>query len=185
MSFKSRIFTFTAAAIVAASLASGTARTASNEGLIKASFVFNFIKFIDWPDKAFATPDPPVNLCIWGNAPVAEAIGALGAKKAKNRDIDVQRLQNSKNIERCHVLFVAGASPTRLKALLGASHGKNILTISDVQDFAQRGGVIGLFLSGGKMRFAINRGAAEQSGLRISSQLLKLGKIVATARPSP
>ena len=180
MSLKSNIRAFIAAAIIVATLTPGVGKTASNEGLIKAAFVFNFIKFIDWPSSAFEAPNTPIKLCIWGNSPVVAAIGSLNDKKAKNRIINILRPQEIRDIAQCHVLFVASASQSKLKDLLGATDGKAILTVSDVQNFAQRGGVISLFVSGGKMRFAINRDAASRSELRISSQLLKLGKIVST-----
>jgi hypothetical protein len=180
MTFKTNIRAFMAAAIVAATIVPGVGRTASNEGLIKAAFVFNFIKFTDWPGTAFAAADTPINLCIWGSAPIEEAIATLSTKKAKNRIIAVLRPQEFQDIAQCHVLFVASVTQSRFKGILEATNGKTILTVSDVQNFAQHGGVIGLFVSGGKMRFAINRDVATRSRLRISSQLLKLGKIVST-----
>ncbi len=180
MSFKTTIRAFAAAAILAASLMPSAGKTAANESLIKAAFVYNFIKFIEWPDAAFVAADTPIKLCIWGNSSVAGAIGTLSTKKAKNRAIDVQRPQKIQDIALCHVLFVASASQSKLKDLLGTINGKTILTVSDIQNFAQRGGVIGLFVASGKMRFAINREAASRSRLKISSQLLKLGTIVTT-----
>jgi hypothetical protein len=152
---------------------------------VKAAFIYNFVKFIEWPDEAWKSPAAPVRLCIWGNSALEGALEALRDKTAKNRKIQVLYAQNVQQVASCHVLFISEADPRTLGQIIGHTKKQHLLTVSDMEGFAARGGVIGLFLADNRMRFAINLGAARAAGLRISSQLLNLGKIVSTEEKQP
>lgn len=165
-------------AVAPVSLALG--QSVPKEGLIKAAFVFNFIKFVEWPETVFETQNSPIRLCIWGKNALGGALETLRNKTAKNRAIQVLYTERTKQAAGCHVLFVAENKRGSLKSIISRTKGKPVLTVGDSRGFAEDGGIIGLFRSDDKMRFAINVEAARQSGLRISSQLLRLGKIVST-----
>lgn len=152
----------------------------TTEDKIKAAFVFNFIKFVSWPDKTFDSADAPIQLCVWGTNALEGALESLRSKTAKNRKIQVLYTQKAGDALGCHLLFIARHNATTLRDIIDQTSEKNILTISDIKGFAQSGGIIGLFRSEDQMRFAINVDAARRSGLRITSQLLKLAKIVST-----
>lgn len=155
------------------------AQSASIEGKIKAAFVFNFIKFVDWPETAFASTEAPIKLCVWGDNALDGALDTLRTKTAKKRPIQLLYIRNQSEVRGCHVLFATNVDRQSLITLVKRTAGKSVLTVSDISGFAASGGIIGLYRSSDRMRFAINVTAARQSGLRISSQLLKLGKIVA------
>lgn len=159
--------------------------SASREATIKAAFVYNFIKFVEWPDTAFKNSKIPITLCVWGNSALDGGLDSLSKKTAKNREIQILHTQKMRDLSRCHVLFVNKVDRQSLKNIVRQAARTNILTISDREDFAQSGGIIGLFRAGERMRFTINLEAAKGSGLQISSQLLRLGKIISNQKPQP
>lgn len=154
------------------------AATVSDEDRVKAAFVFNFIKFVEWPDTAFKTPAASLNVCVWGTNNDAAVMMALHRKTAKQRALKVIAVDDTQQLGQCHVLFLPQNSQDTFKTVLRAIADRKILSVSDINDFARNGGLIGLFKSDEKMRFAINVEATQRSGLRMSSQLLKFGKIV-------
>ncbi|MBT5050799.1 MAG: YfiR family protein [Rhodospirillaceae bacterium] len=173
--------TYLVAALVAITpIVPALGQSVSKEAAVKAAFVFNFIKFVEWPDKVFSGSETPIKLCVWGRSALDGALNALRNKTAKNRVIRVLYTQEEREASRCHILFIARTGHARLETVISQTTGKNVLTVSDIPDFARSGGTIGLFQSEHRMRFAINVDAARRSGLRISSQLLKLGKIVSS-----
>jgi hypothetical protein len=168
--------------VMQASIMPAHSQSVSKENLLKAAFVFNFIKFVEWPDKYFGNSDTPIKLCIWGDSALDGALDTLSKKTAKKRSIQILYTRKIRAVAICHVLFVSESDRDPLQTIIRLTTGKSILTVSDIPDFAKRGGIIGLFRSEERMRFAINVDAARQSGLRISSQLLELGKIVSNER---
>ena len=155
-------------------------QSTSTENDIKAAFVFNFIKFVEWPENNFSNLETAIKLCVWDGNNLDGAIDKLRSKTAKKRSIQVVSSASLDGMKECNVLFIANVDRRALREIIENTSGKNILTVSDIHFFAELGGIIGLFQSGEQMRFAINLDAARQSGLRISSNLLKLGKIVST-----
>jgi hypothetical protein len=164
--------------VLAAFATSALGQTTPKENAIKAAFVFNFIKFAEWSDKAFDSSDASIKLCVWGSKALDGALDELRNKTAKNRKIRVLYTQKMREVIECHVLFVSNTYRGNFQKIITQTAGENILTVSDIPGFAQGGGIIGLFLSDNQMRFAINVEAARRSEVKISSQLLRLGKIV-------
>jgi len=156
----------------------GVAKTVSDEDRVKAAFVFNFVKFVDWPDTAFPDPGKPLRICVWRKKPETGILDSLHEKIAKQRPIEVRYTQDIARLGDCHVLYMTKDSRGTFKGVIPRIAGKSILTVSDIDEFAQNGGMIGLFKSENQIRFAINVKATQRSGLRMSSQLLKFGTIV-------
>lgn len=150
----------------------------SDENRVKAAFVFNFIKFVEWPDTSFKSSGSPLNVCVWGDQVDSDAMKVLDRKTAKQRQLKVMAVQNPAGLAKCHVLFLTRKSRDTFRTVLRSVADKNILTVSDIDKFAQSGGLIGLFKADDQMRFAINVEATQRAGLRMSSQLLKFGRIV-------
>jgi hypothetical protein len=167
-------------ATAAPTFGQSTDEASYKESQVKAAFIYNFVKFIEWPDEVWESPTAPVKLCIWGNSALDGALQALRDEPAKNRKIQVLYVQKVQQVAKCHVLYIGGVEAHALRQIIGQTKKQHLLTVSDMEGFAGSGGVIGLFLAKGRMRFAINVGAARAAGLRISSQLLNLGKIVST-----
>ena len=156
---------------------------AHREYLIKAAFLYNFAKFIDWPAEAFPNDRTPLTLCIFGEDPFGVALESIKGKTVKGRKLVIQHSTRVEDLEQCHILFVSASEEKRLRPILSGLRGKTILTVSDMNGFARRGGIINLVTEKSKIRFEVNVEVTELAGLKISSKLLKLAKIVREGRP--
>jgi YfiR/HmsC-like len=155
----------------------------SKEYQIKAAFLFNFAQFVDWPSAAFAKTNAPFYIGVLGDDPFGAALDATIQDEAiDNHKIIVERSQNIEDLKNCQMIFVSKSEKGRVVKILSELDSKPILTVSEVEGFAQHGGGINFYLAGTKVRFEINPDAAQSDGLRISAQLLSLGKIVQSAK---
>jgi hypothetical protein len=175
----------TAAALVVLALASLHAALpvqaraeAPQEYQIKAAFLYNFAKFVEWPAVAFRDAQSPLLVCVLGKDPFGEALDSLRDKTVEGRKIQVRRIARIEDAEGCHILFVSSSEREDLSRILKAVWGKSILTVGDMKGFTQAGGIINLTMTEGKISFEINTAAAERASLKISSKLLKLGRVV-------
>ncbi len=152
----------------------------SREYLVKAAFLYNFAKFVEWPNGAFADQSSPLFLCILGRDPFGEALETIKGKRVMGREIVIKRYEDVGDIPAsgCNIVFISSSESKRLPSLLRTFEHLNVLTVSDMDGFARRGGIIGLITVKNKIRFEINVDAAERSHLRISSKLLRLSSIV-------
>jgi YfiR/HmsC-like len=154
----------------------------SSEYLIKAGFIFNFAKFVDWPPATFAQPDSPIVIGILGTDPFGAIIDQIvQEKKIGGRGFVVRRLKwgtDLKDLKECKILFVGASERVHIDELVQIVKGLPILTVGETPGFAERGGVIRLVLEDNKVRFEVNVEAARQAGLTISSRLLTLARII-------
>jgi len=150
----------------------------SREYVIKAVFLYNFAKFVEWPAEAFPNRRAPLTLCILGKDPFGLALDSIKGKKVRGRKLVIQHLARIEDLEQCHILFISASEEIRLPQILSTIRGMSILTVSDMKRFVQHGGIINLVTIETKVRFEINVGVAHLAGLEISSKLLKLAKIV-------
>ena len=148
----------------------------SDEYLVKLAFLFNFAKFVRWPDRAFAEDKAPLLFCVFGENPFGNRLKVLENKTIAGRPIVTQRANTLSQIGHCHVLYISSSKRAHLKQVLNEVKGRPVLTVSDIPGFACHGGIIGLFKWESKVRFAIDQHVATESGLSISSQLMKLSK---------
>lgn len=148
------------------------------EGDVKAAFVLNFIRFVEWPTSAFRSPEDPIVLSIIGSDPTAASLASLDGKKVAGRRVVVRKVPGLSALERCHLLFVGGSQKAALAQVLGAAQRWPVLTVSDIEGFAGRGGTIGFIRRDDSVGFEINEESARKAGLKISAKLLHLGKIV-------
>ena len=154
----------------------------SREYLIKAAFLYNFAKFVDWPAEAFPNDSTPITLCILGEDPFGDALKAIKGKTVKGRKLVIKHSTRLDDVGQCHILFVSASEEKRLSRILDTIKGKNIQTVSDMNSFARRGGIINLVTIKSKIHFEVNVDATDLAGLKISSKLLKLAKIVRDER---
>jgi hypothetical protein len=148
------------------------------ENLVKAAFLYNFAKFVEWPDDVFPDAQAPFVLCVLGEDPFGSALEIMEQKTIKDRKFLIKRTENIEELKKCHMLFVSRSESKYLNRILTQLKDSNILTVSDIEDFAERGGMIGLLKIKKKIRFEIAVNNAKQHGLKISSKLLNLAKIV-------
>jgi len=157
----------------------------SSEYLIKAGFIFNFAKFVEWPQTTFAQPDSPIVIGILGTDPFGAIIDQIVQdKKIGGRGFVVKRLKwgaDPKDLKECKILFVGASERMHIDELVQIVRGLPILTVGETPGFAERGGVIRLVLEDNKVRFEVNVDAAHQAGLTISSRLLTLARIIQQA----
>lgn len=166
---------FAAPMIAAGSGTAGSPDVAADVA-VKAAFLLNFAKFTEWPSLP---PGGPLVLCVAGGG---DAIAAALAETVKGQNIsghslEVWRAQESPSWRACHLLFIADADIRKTAPSLVGIKTLPVLTVSDSRNFSRGGGIIELFVEGGRMRFAINMDAAEEAGLRLSSRLLGLAKV--------
>ncbi len=146
---------------------------------IKAAFLYNFTKFVEWPADRFADESSSIMLCVIGEDPFGAALeDTVKGKKVKGRNIDIRRIDNVAGLDACHLLFVGFSEPERLREIVVSSYGANILTVGDVDDFVELGGVIGLTKRANKIQFEINLDAAKQARLKLDLKLLRLASSV-------
>lgn len=149
--------------------------SASPEYQAKAAFLFNFGKFVQWPDAAFGEGE--MRLCVLGADPFGAALDGIEGKQVRGQKLVVLRGPGV-DPRRCHILFIARSEDGRLDAILQAVGRSSVLTVGESEDFARRGGVVNFKIVDGKIRFEINPEAAKQAGLRISAKLLQLATVV-------
>jgi YfiR/HmsC-like len=142
------------------------------EARLKVAFLFNFAKFVTWPEPEFSA-QPTITICISGESGFGDALNALKGKTAQGREVVVKRDVKLEQIPYCHIVFVCGSE--RISKILTEA-GKGVLTVSDIPAFADAGGIIGLVVSDNKVGFDVNLEAAQQADLKISAQLLKVAR---------
>ena len=154
-----------------------------HEDEVKASFVYNFAKFVEWPTDKI---NGYINLCILGDSPLGfSALKAIDGRSAQDKQLVTKLLAKSDELTGCHIAFIAVSEHNKLAQLLKAAHQQHVLTISDMEGFAEAGGAIGLMKTDNKIRFEINLLAAKDAGLVINSRLLNLAQIVYDERNRP
>jgi hypothetical protein len=152
---------------------------AFSEYQVKAAFLYNFAKFVEWPEEAFSSPDAPLVIAVLGEDPFGTLLDetvrgeAVGGHKLEVRRID--RLEAAKG---CHTLFISASEKSELPEILAAVKDSGALTVSDVEGFARRGGIISFRTVDGKVQFEINLETAKRERLKVSSRLLKLADVV-------
>jgi hypothetical protein len=150
---------------------------ASNEYQVKAAFLYNFAKFVDWPAEAFGGSGSPLVIGVVGDDPFGGALDqAINGKTIGGRPLVVRRLKWGQELRSCHVLFISSSERQRLPQIIQSLRGASVLTVGDMGEFTQQGGIINFILEASKVRFEINSRGAEQARLKISSKLLILSK---------
>lgn len=151
------------------------AHAAQAEYLVKAAFLYNFAKFVRWPDEERGAT---FTVCVLGRDPFDDALDSLQGKQVKGRDITVERINDVDAAADCHMVFVSDSERERLPAILSRLQQHHVLSVSDIDGFASHGGMIGLLTLDNKIRFDVNIASAEAAGLSISSNMLRLARTV-------
>ena len=163
---------------VAAGLPLGARAQSSHEYEIKAAFLYNFVKFVEWPSEALPETSATITVCVLGDDPSADALESINGKTVKGRRLSVRRLQPTTGIESCHVLFISSSQESRLPQVMQNLHGSSVLTVGEMERFIPSGGIINFVIERNKVRFEISPSGAERARLKLSSQLLSLARVV-------
>jgi hypothetical protein len=156
---------------------------AITEAQAKAAFLFNFARYVEWPDRAFASREAPLVFCTVGRDGLGSALAALESKQVQGRPIRLRRGITTDDVKGCHVAFVGDPEERRVAPTLRAFAGLPILTVGDTEGFIDAGGAIGLVSGEDRLQFEVNRAALEQAQLRASSNLLKLARNLNESKP--
>jgi hypothetical protein len=163
--------------------ASGTRGAApaspANEYGLKAVFLYNFAQFVEWPARAFADRTTPLTIGVLGDDPFGGYLDELvRGEHVAGHPITVRRYREPEEIGDCHILFVCGSEANRLAKIIATLQRRSILTVGDAENFSRAGGMVRFVTESGKIRMRINVDAARESGLTISSKILRAATIV-------
>jgi YfiR/HmsC-like len=144
---------------------------------VKAAFLLNFVKFVEWPSTAFADSNSPIAICILGRDPFGHVMDdAVQGESVEGRKVTVRRLSEPPASRECQMVFAQGPGKETAKAL--SALGKGVLTVGEGEIFVRDGGIIGFIIENRRVRFNINQTAASAAGLTLSSKLLSVAKAV-------
>lgn len=149
---------------------------------LKAGFLYNFAKFVEWPSDAFTRPDAPFSICVAGEDPFGELLDdTVRQRMVAGRTFTVVRLRKHDDPLGCHLLFIADSDQRQASELRELVRSGTVLTVGESKGFAERGGVFGFVMEEDQVRLEINVREAERARLRISSRLLSLARLVPKA----
>lgn len=146
---------------------------------VKAAFIYNLIQFIEWPATTFANAVSPIEIGIFGKDPFGSLIDeVVEGVRVQGVALKIRRSSKLEDLQSCQVIFISRSEAKFLPRILGDLEKRPILTISDMDQFAWKGGIVGFVIRQNKVRFQINLNAARKSGLKISSKVLRLAEII-------
>jgi len=149
----------------------------ASEYQLKAAFVYNFTKFIDWPGESVRSLT--FQICVLGQNPFGSELTQLtDGKVIEGRPVQVLIVTNYHLARSCQVVFISASENAHMKEILSALRGRSVLTVGDSQGFVDAGGMIELLVEDERMRFEVNLHAANEARLKISAKLLSLAKAV-------
>ena len=158
----------------------GDVKEVTAEYKIKAALIYKLAMFVEWPPQAFEQSGSPLEICLLGENPFGNALAALEQRRVDGRPIRV--IHRSNVIEDikagCHLLFISKTQRPGLRKLLNSLSGLPVLTISDMDSFAENGGIIQMASLSNRIGFKVNLGSARHAGLKLSSSLLYLSTVV-------
>ena len=153
--------------------------SAPTEFQVKAAYLFNFLKFVDWPDDPSPDPHGKWVIGVVGDSPVGDELMHLAeGKNVQGRELQVKKMQAADNLRACHILFISESEKKRLPSILVALHGSSVLTVVDMDHFIGSGGMVEFLIEDARVRFTIDLDAASRARLKISSKLLALAHVV-------
>jgi hypothetical protein len=145
---------------------------------IKAAYLYNFIRYIDWPADTLPPAGGRITIGIVGDNPFGTAIDPLNGKQIKGCTLVVKQIVEAKDLEQCQIVFICASEKLRLQEIFGELKESKALTVSEIDGFASKGGIINFIYERNKVRFEINPDTAKRAGLNVSSELLKLARLV-------
>jgi YfiR/HmsC-like len=150
-----------------------------SEYQVKATYLYNFGRFVQWPPNATTAKGDSFSICVLGQDPFGPSLDStLAGETLDGKPLAAKRISTPRDAGECRILFISSAEENHLKEILAALDESSILTVSDIPAFSRRGGMIQFVLEGGKVRFEINLAKAQTAKLTLSSELLKVATTV-------
>jgi hypothetical protein len=142
---------------------------------VKATYLYNFSRFVEWPAKVTPAQSGSFVICVLGKDPFGPALDAILADEATTgKTVVAQRILTPQDALNCRVLFISSSETARLKQILTTLGNASVLTVSELPQFTQRGGMVQFISEGNRVRFEVNLASAENAGLTMRSELLKV-----------
>jgi hypothetical protein len=161
-----------AAALLCSALPQVSAADRPTQSEIEAAYLYNFGKFVHWPPNQ---QTQPLNICVLGKDPFGGELEKIVAnEKIDGRTLAVDPLQSASQASTCSILYISASEAPHLERDLAAVATRPLMTVSDIDGFAKRGGMIEFVLENDRVRFEVNLDATQKAGLTLSSQLLKV-----------
>ncbi len=158
-----------------------TQAQSASEYQVKAAFLFNFARFVEWPADAFLSADSPLQICILGQDPFGRDFEQMiEDKTVTGHRIEIAHPEGVPQARACQILFISSSDKQQIRDTLQGLRGSSVLTVGDAPGFATMGGVINFVLDDHRVRFEINQKAAESAHLKLSARLLTVAKLVFT-----
>ena len=147
----------------------------ASEFRVKAAYLYNFGKFVEWPENNVPEQDQSFKICVLGTDPFGPTLdAALASGSIGGKSVAAKRISKPQDVDSCRILFISSSEEGHLKEVLTALDKASVLTVSDIPRFSQRGGMIGFILDGNRVRFDVNLASAQSARLTLSSELLKV-----------
>jgi YfiR/HmsC-like len=151
----------------------------TNEYQLKAAYLFNFAKFVEWPTNTFSDADTPLQICVIGLNPFGHGLeDSIAGKTVGGRPIEISHKSDAVEARSCQIVFIGVSDKRQIPQLLRQLNGASVLTVGDTSGFTDDGGMINFVLEGDRVRFEANLDAAEHAHLKISARLLSVAKAV-------
>ncbi len=161
--------------VLASVMSAGTV----DEYQLKAAFLYNFAKFVEWPAEAFRSDKDPLRICVLGASPFGSSLSdVLRGKMVLGHPIALTDITDPAQAADCQIVFISASERKRVRLILKTLPRTGILTVSESEGFAQHGGMVNFTREGGHLGFEINAGVASDARLRISSRVLQLARVV-------
>jgi YfiR/HmsC-like len=155
------------------------AQDALPEYQVKAAYLFNFLKFVEYPNESFMDPLAPIVIGVIGDDPFGNALPQVViGKTVQGRDLVIHVYRIGEDLRGAHILFISASERKRLPMILSSLRGSSVLTVADTEGFLEAGGMIQFLNENGRIRFAINVDATSRAKLKMSSKLLSLARAV-------
>ncbi|HXU19010.1 MAG TPA: YfiR family protein, partial [Verrucomicrobiae bacterium] len=159
-------------------------RPAPSEYEVKATYLYNFARFTEWPAKDASVKGDSFGVCVLGRDPFGSILDTILAGEAiGGKQMVHRRISAAQDAGNCRIVFISSSEKSRLKETLAAMERMNVLTVSDIPDFSVRGGMIEFVVERDKIRFEVNIETAGQAGLTLSSELLKVAVSIRNSQP--
>ena len=157
----------------------GRAQATPSEYQVKAAYLFNFLKFVKFPEDSFADPIAPIVIGVMGEDPFGNALPQVViGKTAQGRDLVIRNYRFGEDLRGAHILFISSSERKRIPAILSSLRGTSVLTVADCDGFVEAGGMIQFLSENARVHFAINVEATRKGRLAVSSKLLSLAKVI-------
>ena len=174
---RGKLLAFVAALTLLADPARAASPAEPSEYSLKAVFLYNFCRFMEWPGSAFSSPDEPLTIGVVGGDPFGSLLQeAIAGETYHGRPIRIEHYRNAREIRRCQILFVSGSDTGRMREVLAAVAGDNTLTVGETNAFLEMGGMVALTAERNRVRLRINPAVLRSANIGVSAKLLRVAE---------